>query len=68
MNFKVDELKRLYYDLMFIDGLKLEEIAALREKAKHLYPDLNSYHYLEFEEEISNHIKRYVDYITFLKD
>jgi hypothetical protein len=47
--FPVDELKRFYYDMMLTENYSLSAITKLKDQARHIQPDINSYYYLDRE-------------------
>ena len=67
LTFDSNELKRFYYDLVFIEELSLSEIEGLRRRGEHLQPDLKTYYYLSREDEIKDYFERYGKYLKFLE-
>ena len=52
---------------MLTENFSLATIQQLRDKARHIQPDLGSYYYLEREQEFENYFKRFAQYFTFMK-
>jgi hypothetical protein len=57
-NFSVEELKRLYYDLVGLKDISVQEIHQLREESKHINANLDNYYYMERMELIEDYYTR----------
>ena len=45
LNFSVDELRRLYYDMCGCSKISMDEIAKIREEGKHIHASADTYYY-----------------------
>ena len=68
LDLNLTELQRLYLDLNGMQALSIDEINALNQKAKHLYPDIKEYFYWNREEGINQYYKRFAAWFNLRKE
>lgn len=56
--FSVDELKRLYYDMVGLADMSIEEVHKVREEAKYINANADTYYYMERTELIEDYYTR----------
>ena len=68
LSFKVDDLKRFYFDILGCNELSLDEIKGMRAKMEHVFPDLKDYHYYDREQGINEYYKRFAKWFNVRKE
>lgn len=57
-NFSVNELKRLYYDIVGLADMTVEEVHKVRDEAKYINANVDTYYYMERTELIQDYYTR----------